>query len=239
MRSNKQRGFSLIELMVVLVILSAMTGAIFMQINNAQARSNVEQTKLDMFQESRQFMDQMSRDLHQTGYPNVRNFAADPGVNNAGNAVGLVKVDVDHLWFEGDIAGTGNVSSVQYQLQATGNNCPCLRRSQVNKLAGNPITGNAGTDFQAEVQNVQNGTTANPIFRAYRADGTQVTLPVDFNSNGAEIASISTIQVTLAVQSTKFDFQARIFPQATLNSVINLRNCSQAATGSPMSCQVP
>jgi prepilin-type N-terminal cleavage/methylation domain-containing protein len=231
-----QSGFSLIEMMVVLFILSVMLAAVFAQISNVQARSAAEQTKLDIFQESREFMDQVVRDMHQAGYPNTRNYATSPAVTSTTNAVGLVKVDVGQLWFEGDVDGTG-VSSVQYYIQSTGNNCPCLRRSQTPKQVGNPLTGQGTAASYAEVQNVQNGTSANPIFYAYKADGTQVTLPVDFNSDATTIAQIKTIRVVLAVQSNKYDFQARLYPQTTLNANIKLNNCSQAATGQAMSCR--
>ena len=73
-RKAAQQGFSLLELMIVLLVLSVMMGAVFSQIRLVQIRSTAEQTKLDMFQESREFMDQLQRDLHEAGYPNIRNF---------------------------------------------------------------------------------------------------------------------------------------------------------------------
>src|SRR5437016_14642529 len=66
-------GFSLMETMVVLVIVLGISAAIFQTINMTTQRSSTEQTKLDMFQEAREFMDQMSRDLRQAGYPNIHN----------------------------------------------------------------------------------------------------------------------------------------------------------------------
>src|SRR5438034_5570095 len=71
-------GFSLLELMIVLIILLGISAAIFQTINLTTQRSSAEQTKVDMFQEAREFMDQMSRDLRQAGYPNPRNM--DPVV---------------------------------------------------------------------------------------------------------------------------------------------------------------
>src|SRR5438876_6856246 len=68
-------GFSLLELMIVVVLVLVVTGSVFNVINLSTARSATEQTKLDMFQEAREFMDQMSRDLRQAGYPNPRNCA--------------------------------------------------------------------------------------------------------------------------------------------------------------------
>ena len=71
-------GFSLLELMVVLIIVLTISGAVFQTINMTTQRSAAEQTKVDMFQEAREFMDQMSRDLRQAGYPSPRNY--DPAV---------------------------------------------------------------------------------------------------------------------------------------------------------------
>src|SRR5512146_1738365 len=107
-----QSGFSLIELMVVILLLTIVMGAIFQQIASVQQRSASEQNKLDLLQESREFLDQMTRDLHQAGFPNSRLYApglAAASVNSASNAVGLVKVGVGDLWFEGDINNDGTV----------------------------------------------------------------------------------------------------------------------------------
>src|SRR3954454_17793710 len=71
-------GFSLIELMIVLVVLLVITGAICQVIKLSTERSVTEQTKVDMFQEAREFMDQMSRDLRQAGYPNPRSMDPSP-----------------------------------------------------------------------------------------------------------------------------------------------------------------
>lgn len=246
---NRQAGFSLIELMVVLLVLTIMMGAVFSQIRLVQARSSSEQTKLDMFQESREFVDQLERDLHEAGYPNSRNLSTSQmltGINSPGTAVGLVKIDVNELWFEGDVDGDGQVDSVQYHYDGTGTGCPCLKRSQVVKVAGLGPLGQ-GSSFQTEVQNVQNPTS---IFSAYKSDGTQVSIPsggITISSDPATIASIKTIRIQLNVQSPQFDLQTRQYPQVTLMNTVSLNNCSQAPTcisggvcgpggGLPMSC---
>lgn len=240
MTRRAQRGFSLIELMVVLLILSVIMGAVFQQIANVQQRSSAEQTKLDMFQESREFMDQLTRDLHQAGYPSPANFDKGQisGPNDHKAAVGLVKAGISDLIFEGDVDGTGIVSSVQYHLQSTGDNCPCLRRSQIAKEEGSPYPPMGTAMFQTEVQNVLNGTSAtDAVFGAYRADGTQVTLPVDFAANPDTIADINTIKITVTVQSRLPDPTTGQRPITTLVSTVKLNNCSQAADGKSMSCQ--
>src|SRR5437762_4194246 len=141
MNRRANSGFSLVETMIVLVVLLIVCAVVFRVINLSTERSVTEQIKLDMFQEAREFMDQMSRDLRLAGYPNHRNFAVavliNPIINDHRAAVGLVKVADAELWFEGDVDGTGTVSVVHYYLDpSTANNCPCLKRSQLSKMDG-------------------------------------------------------------------------------------------------------
>src|SRR2546428_13730438 len=169
--SFAQLGFSLLELMIVVLILSVITGAVFSQISLVQQRARTEQSKLDIFQESREFMAQLGRDLQQTGSPNFRMFDASgwspalnaTPMNDSRLAGGLLKIAPDEIIFEGDVDGDGQVDVLDYKLipASGGNNCPCLQRSQVLKSTG-------GTVFSTAVQNVQTaGTTADPMFVAY------------------------------------------------------------------------
>ncbi len=239
-----QRGFSMIELLVVLLILSLIMGAVFEQVALVQQRSSAEQVKLDMFQEGREFMDQLTRDLHQAGYPSPVNFdnnqiggPSSPPENDPKAAVGLVKADIAELIFEGDVDGTGNVASVQYRLQTTGANCPCLRRSQIYKEAGPPYPPQGSAVFQTEVQDVLNGVSeTDPIFEAFTTNGVQVSLPVDFANDADTIADINTIRVILKLRSKFPDPKTGQRPVSTMISTIKLNNCSQAAQGRTMSC---
>ncbi len=233
---RRQRGFSLIELMVVLLLLSVLMGAVFRQISQVQARAGTEQSRLDLFQESREFVDQMARDLRGAGYPNIRNYATVLTNNDPNIAVGLVKADVNELRFEGDVDGDGQVDSLVYGYASTGNNCPCLQRSQVAKINADPLTGQ-GTSYALEVQNVQNGTSSDPIFRAFDAAGNEVTLPVNINSNASAIAKIKTIQISLTVQARNPDVETHQRPRTTVRTTIRLPNCSSAAVGQAMSCR--
>src|SRR6185295_18604035 len=103
---------------------------------------------------------------------------------------GVIKVDAGDLWFEGDVDGSGVVSVVQYHLDtSTANNCPCLKRSQLPKQNGDPLTGQLPAEYQVEVQGVQN--TA--IFSAYN-NGVAVGLPVTIaGGSGVAIASTDTV----------------------------------------------
>ena len=242
------QGFSLIELLVVLVILGIISGALFQVVNVSNERSSAEQIKLDMFQEGREFMDQMSRDMRQAGYPNMRNlaqsvFTVTPRKNDLHAAVGLVKVDTGDLWFEADVDGSGTVSVIKYHLDNTGNGCPCLKRSQIPKVNGDPVleTGPTATppgqnppSYQVEVQGVQ--VTGAGIFSAYNS-GAAVTLPVDITNNAATIAGIDTVQAVLSLQALTIDPKTRQKPVTTLVTTVRLNNCSAASTGAQLSCQ--
>src|SRR5437763_8217350 len=109
---RQQRGFTLIEMLIVIAILATVTGGIFLQLNTAQQRINTEQTKVDNFDEARDFVDQFFRDINQIGYPNghMVNFL-NPTLSTAQAdsrvAVGLVRIDANSIWFEGDVNGTG------------------------------------------------------------------------------------------------------------------------------------
>ena len=182
---RSQLGFSLIELLTVLVVLTLVMGAVFQQMIQVQQRYQVEQTKLDMFQESREFMDQMSRDLHQTGYPNSKMYnnltLVPPIKNDPRNAVGLVQVTPTSIILEGDVDGDGVVESVRYTLisdPANPGNCPCwVQRSQVAKGNADPLTGQ-GTNPSNQVQNVINSNGAMTIVG-------QITLPSGVVTNQA------------------------------------------------------
>src|SRR3981189_2874642 len=78
MPNRRHRGFSMIELMLVLVILSIVVGGIFAQMDQAQQRAYAERIKLDNMQEARDFVDQFFRDINQIGYPNIRTVDSNP-----------------------------------------------------------------------------------------------------------------------------------------------------------------
>src|SRR5712671_1414759 len=245
MRRNAQRGFSMIEFLIVIVMLSALMATVFQLINLAIARSGTEQAKLDMFQESREFMDQMSRDLHQAGYFNTHGgtptlLTVSPATNDHRTAVGLVKVDSGDLWFEGDVDGSGIVYSVHYHLDtSTTNGCPCLKRSQLPKVDADPLVVGVGGQttpiYNVEVQGVENTN----IFSAFlhSATGTPVTLPVDFTSNASTIANIDTVEAVLTIKSSHVDSQTHKYPSTSLVTTVRLNNCSQADKGQDMSCE--
>jgi prepilin-type N-terminal cleavage/methylation domain-containing protein len=238
-QSTKNRqGFSLLELMVAVAILSLLMGYVLNQISLVQQRSRTEQVKVDIFQEAREFSDQIVRDLHQAGYPNIRMFdtsgwspaVVSPSYNDSRLAAGITKIAPGEVKFEGDVDGDGNVHVVDYVLTSTGNNCPCLQRSDVLK-SGTAVLSN-------DVQNVENaGTSADPIFIAYTASGTSVTSADTTTGAGLiSLATIKTVQFVLKVKAPIVDPRTGQAPETTLSGQVTIRNCSLAASGQSNSC---
>ena len=173
----RQAGFSMIELMLVCVILAIVMASVVRGIDTTVQRSQAEQTKVDLTQEGREFVDEFERDLHQAGYPNCRTVAA-PGLGatpncpadysnpteamNSSVAVGLAYISNTKLIFEGAIDGSGTVYSVQYQLVDSAGNfpptgtCPCtVQRSEMVKVNGTMPLAQPAT-WSQELQNVVN-----------------------------------------------------------------------------------
>ena len=62
-------GFSLIEMLIAVAIVSAVMAIVMRGIIQMQQRSNTESTTVDVSQQTRDFIDQMVRDIHNVGYP--------------------------------------------------------------------------------------------------------------------------------------------------------------------------
>lgn len=249
---SRQNGFSLLEMLLVVAILGIISAGILGQMDLALQRSFTEQVKVDSLQETRDFVDQFFRDISGSGYPNSRMIdttsvswspaLAVPLIDDNRLAVGLVKVDSNEVWFEGDVKSDGIVRVVDYKLNGSGT-CPlCLQRSEVPKVTGNPATGQSAPDWGTDIDNVD---TTNPVFSFYKADGTQVTaLPADLTTAaGAQtIASIKIIKISLTVRSNSvLDLKTRQPIETTFEGLVSLNNCSMAASynsiNSPMGCR--
>jgi hypothetical protein len=152
-------------------------------------------------------------------------------------AVGLVKIDSNSIWFEGDVNGTGVVQSVQYMIN--GANLAvctlCLQRSSVDK-----VNGTAPWSQSASWGTEVNDVITSPIFTYFDTSGAAVTaLPADMSSNAAVIASIKTIHISLTIQNNAIvDPKTQQPIQTSFQGEVSLNNCSMAKTGfTGISCQ--
>jgi len=198
-------GFSLIELLVVAAVLLVVLGGVVNYITVATQRSKAEQTRVDLTQEGRSFVDEFERDIHQAGYPGCRlfNFGSNCSAhfNDTNVAVGLVSVSSTQIVFEGDVDGNGAVDSVWYRLVDSAGTyppagtCPCtIQRGQVAKLAGPPLS--QTPLFTQELQNVVNSGV--PAAGALYGNGLPIAGNVLFGSgsttNTAYYAAVATFK---------------------------------------------
>jgi prepilin-type N-terminal cleavage/methylation domain-containing protein len=240
--TRPQAGFSLLEMLLVVAILTIVLTAVFMQINTVQKRYSNEVQRIDISQESREFFDQIVRDLHQNGWPNSKMYDAatlmNPAINDSRNAVGLVKFAADEIWFEGDIDGDGNVESVNYKLLAdsTGK-CPCtLARSVVKKAnataptaqsisyntgLGDVVNSGGVYSISGTSQLSSGAVSNNTLYSAYKG----AKLFTAYNSDGVEtavLADIRTIKINLNLLASRADLQTRMRPAVTLAASVRL-----------------
>jgi len=154
--SLRERGFSAIEMLLTLALLTIVLGVVVKGIIELQARNFNETGKVDAVQETRDFIDQMARDIHGSGYPPpaVTTQASNAGCNNAAIranvnvACGIISFSTTSVQYEADLDGSGTVSVVYLSLvPPTGStNCPCiLQRGTVTKALA--IAGTAPAYF--------------------------------------------------------------------------------------------
>lgn len=216
-KTSANRGFTLLELMVTIAILSIVFGVVAKGIVQVQQRNTVEVNKVDLTQETRQFMDQITNDIHQAGFPTIRMFDPVLAYTTASNqvAAGLTFVSGNEVDFQGDVDGTGKVSDVVIRVIPAGGPCPCtVQRGTVAKTVGGaPV-------YYTELDNLQNPT----VFTAYGSDGGVIPLPTVVDLTGVALKNINAIGITLWVQSTVPDSQTKTFPTVTMVSQAKLDN---------------
>lgn len=176
---SRQAGFSLLELMIASAIFILLCGVAFGLLAVAQQRYRTESQVLSSFQEARFGIDQMVRDVDDSGYPSqslfqtipppsqaflyavtpvawMPNYPATPcslGVNCAtpGDFDMIIEANVDPQ-------NDNTVDWVRYQLQNT-----TLFRAVVNKDPSQFPDAATNGSFVPFVQNVMNNATAAQI----------------------------------------------------------------------------
>ena len=204
------QGFSLIELMISMAILTAVVGVAVSGLTQLSQRNTREATHVDLTQESREFMDQIVSDIHQGGFPSVRMFdpATNPTLQSNNVSAGLINVTPSSLQFEADVDGSGTVSEVYIQLNPLNGPCPCtIQRGTVPKGSGTlPV-------YYTEVNNVNNTN----IFTGYDNQGNAVVL------NGVPSNNLAAIEITLSVRAPIPDSNL-FYPTITMSTAAKITN---------------
>lgn len=216
-----QRGFTLIELLMVVLLLSIVVGAIFSQIERAQVRYRVEDQKVDLTQQEREFIDQFTRDLHQAGYPSVSMFGGQYTTSSNQVAGGMWSISATELHMEGNVDGNG-VQSIVYSYVGGASPCPCLRRSAIPKVDGVAPSAQAVGTAYTQVQSVV-PIASQPIFAAFDNTGSPIDLTATI-TDPATLATIKSVQITVTTQGVVKDSDAHKDIQVSMTGMARLVN---------------
>ena len=238
-KSRPIAGFTLIEVLVSLAILVTITGAVFEQINSMQRKSASEAVNVDLTQQSRDFVNQMVRDLHMAGYPTASMYSVDPLARPSMVANRLVRVSPTEILLEGDVNYDGTVYSVDIFYVASDPNdpnCPCIRRSAQPKWNTDSLKQPANL-FYTETQQVfppgtGPGQSGEDLFAYYDQNGNPVTIGngVDIStpaspttqSGQALISSIKTVKINLSLLTNQRDPQTGGFVRTSISASARL-----------------
>ena len=236
-RSNK--GFSLLELMVATVLFTLITGIVFAALMAAQARYRSEKSLLGSFQQANVAIDQITRDIHASGYPpaivynsgvatlvNKNRYAVpvawSPGYTaNATCAIGATCISPGpwDLILEADLRDGNGVQWIRYQLLGT----TLMRGTAPKDAVNDPVAATAGNMFPY-LENVMNNAPAAQLaaisaqYPAMFPGGNPVpvfTFP-PFNGFPQQLPTIHNINITLIVQAQDRDSRNNQLRVATL-----------------------
>lgn len=248
-RKRSRHGFSMIEMVVVVLVFTTATAAVFLLLNVAQQRYKMESEFLDSFQGARLGLDQMVRDIHGAGYPPGNSFQAGvnpgvnvavgpfawspnypatpcniPGCNTPGDFDLIIETDIDPQ-------NANGVEWVRYQLQGT-----TLMRGVASKVVGADPSFATLASLVPYVENVMNNPGAQQIAAlrvAYpNAFPTGAAIPI-FNYAAFDAGKAATVQflreinITLLVRSPGVDPRTRQPRLVTLNGRVRRINPSE------------
>lgn len=208
-------GYSLVELLVATVLFTIIAGTVFSLLLSAQLRYRGESDVTTAFQQANVAIDQITRDVHSTGYPPPSAFPAgspqvpalpfswsvsygyptNPCTVNAG--CGAIPGDYD-LILETDTGDGNGVQFIRYSLQGT----TLMRGVAPKGTNADPVASTDGA-LVPYLENVQNGLLSKPIF-------TYGPLAV------SQTSTIREVNISLIVQSAQPDPQTRQFRTITL-----------------------
>ncbi len=226
----RSKGFSLIELLIVVLLLSIVVGGIFSQIEKAQVRYHAEDQKMDLTQQERDFIDQFTRDLHQAGYPSPTQYGNRYDLSSQYTAVGVWYLSQNQVSLEADVDGDGIVDEITYSFDGTSPGCPCLKRSSSPKQDGSMPWAQPAPVYYTQVQGLVT-ITGQPVFSAFDQSGNSINLSTPIILGSASLTdpvyqqlhTIKNVGITLTTQASR-DQDTRKTIQVTMTGMARLPN---------------
>jgi prepilin-type N-terminal cleavage/methylation domain-containing protein len=225
-QTDRKRGFTLLESMISVLLITIVLGGIFRQLQKAQASYRVEGQKLDLTQQQRDLIDQFTRDLHQAGYPSPLTSGLGNPVVLSDNrvAAGITSISSTSLTMEGDIDNTGAVQVVTYSF-INPNPCPCSIQRTVVPKAG----GVAPATYTAVENLIDPG--AQGIFTAYGATGNPLGLPMVLPAGAISsdlsyrtMKQIKGVRITFTLQGRTKELNGATPTQVTMTGMARIPN---------------
>lgn len=218
--SNNQKGVTLIEVLIYVVLSLVVLTAIFQMLDSNRATFLNGETRMNVQQNGRVGMDEISRELRMAGYY-PENFDADPG-NNLSNVSAVQLATHTALAVYGDVDGSGasNVflfclnGSVVRRIKATSGTVAAYTCSGGDVLASY-ITGLRFSYYDAN-----NVTIPAPATSTFQLDGQALGAVPSF-ATVVQRNAVRRVAITLTVRRDVPRQAPQIY---TLTSDVRLRN---------------
>jgi type IV pilus assembly protein PilW len=203
-KSQAKRGFSLLEMLIVLAVFTFIVGGIFNNLSQSQVRYQFEQEVAEVQQSARNAIDIMEREIKLAGFPKASYYDSAQNWTSANSnkvAAGFVTINASNLVFEADVEEDGVVERVDYNLTSG-----TLSRSAEDKQAG--------------------GGAPAAVYRVLANNVTALTFTC-LDSNGTATATASQVrfvQILLSLNTTNVDPQNRQRRTITIQTLASVRN---------------
>jgi type IV pilus assembly protein PilW len=203
LKTHNRRGFSLVELLVVLAVFTFIVGGLFTVLNKGQVRYAFEQDVTEAQQSARNAIDMMGREIRLAGFPKTSYYDGALGYNTNSNTIakGFTTSNATDMVFEGDINEDGIVEVVEYNLNGS-----TLQRSAVPKPGGGVA---ATPSFKTLAENVRSLS-----FTYYDAAGSTTAVP----------ANVRRVQVNLNLSTSRVDPETHRLRTVSVSTMALARN---------------
>jgi prepilin-type N-terminal cleavage/methylation domain-containing protein len=217
--ARRQRGFSLIELLIGMSLFLMVLFAIYQVFDSSRATYARGQRKVDVQQHARVAIDEMGRQIRMAGYF-PENFATPPAAPLLTNPVQVATHNALAIYGDADGSGASNVflycldGAVVRRGKAASGVVPAYTCSAGDNLAENI------TSLSFKYYDTNNTPIPNPQTPPYQLDAQGLGAVPDFTTT-PQRAAVRTVVITLTAREDVPSQAAQFY---TLTSTVRLRN---------------